>query len=225
MVFLGLFQYTITSAVENVVHNANLSDEAANTLRDNVIPLRQASNITGFMLTSVFVYFFALFKASSFRRNLLLCLARFVALAFYVPILAYCGAYLDATIVASAIVCRTLYVSYYAWRYKTLSFLILNSTSLMFVNGTATYYDGRPFVVLEGGDHYIQILNKFVPFVSKDAMYVAIRGRQEQDIQLLRTVELLDGKYIYIFSRCQVVGVTNSCFEEIQLDEYATISE
>nr|WPV63006.1 MAG: ORF3 protein [Wenzhou bat alphacoronavirus 1] len=225
MVFLGLFQYTITSAVENVVQAANLSKEAANNLRENVIPLRQASNVTGLLLTSLFVYFFALFKASNFRRNLLLLLARIATLLFYVPILCYCGAYLDAVIVASAMVGRLCYVSYYAWRYRNYLFIVLNSTTLMFMNGYATYFDGKPFVVLEGGDHYIQIGNKFVPFISKETVYVAVRGRQEQDIQLLRTVELLDGKYIYIFSKCQVVGVVNSCFEEIQLDEYATVCE
>nr|WCC62407.1 ORF3 protein [Bat Coronavirus MrGD19] len=225
MVFLGLFQYTIDTAVETVVQTSNLSKDAAYNLRTNIIPLKQASNVTGFLLTSLFVYFFALFKASTFRRNLLLLFARVATLLFYVPILCYCGAYLDAAIVASAMIGRFCYVSYYAWRYKNRSFILLNSTTLMFINGFATYSDGKPFVVLEGGDHYIQIQNKFVPFVSRDTVYVAIRGRQEHDIHLLRTVELLNGRYIYIFSECQVVGVVNSSFDDIQLDEYAAVSE
>lgn len=79
--------------------------------------------------------------------------------------------------------------------------------------------------MLEGGSHYVTLGTDIVPFVSRSNLYLAIRGSAESDIQLLRTVELLDGNYLYIFSSCQVVGVTNSGFEEIQLDEYATISE
>nr|WCZ56009.1 MAG: ORF3 protein [Myotis bat alphacoronavirus] len=225
MAFLGLFQYTISNAVQNAVQSVNLSTHEAIVLEENLLPLRQASSVTGFLLTSMFVYFFALFKASTLRRNVFLLLLKILALLAYVPILAYCGAILDAIIVAVVIVGRLLYLSYYAWRYKNKLFILLNATTLMFVNGFATYFDSKPFVVLEGGDHYVQIAERFVPFISRDNLYVAIRGKQEQDIQLLRTVELLDGKYIYIFSKCQVVGVTNSCLEEIQLDEYATVSE
>lgn len=95
----------------------------------------------------------------------------------------------------------------------------------MFLHGHANYYNGRPYVMLEGGSHYVTFGTNIVPFVSRTNLYLAIRGRNEIDIQLLRTVELLDGNYLYIFSSCQVVGVTNSAFEEIQLDEYASISE
>lgn len=225
MTFLGLFQYTITHAVEHAVKQANLTNEAADAIRANVAPLRQASDVTGFLLTSWFVYFFALFKTSRFRHNIVLLALRIAALFLYVPILIYCGAYLDAALVTLALVARFFFLAYYAWRYRNIQFILLNSSSLMFLNGFAAHFDGKSFVVFEGGDHYIHFGERFVPFVSRDTVYIAVRGRQEHDIQLLRTVELLDGKFIFIFSRCQVVGVTNSCFEEIQLDEYASISE
>ncbi|QDE55566.1 hypothetical protein QKQ02_gp3 [Bat alphacoronavirus] len=222
---LGLFQLTIDAVVQNTAQSANLSDDAIRHFEEQIVPLRQASNITGFMLTSIFVYFFALFHASKLKHNYILLLARLVALLCYVPILAVCGAYLDAFIVGTAIVGRLAFVSYYAWRYCTIKFIVYNTTTLMFLHGHANYTDGKSFVVLEGGDHYIQFGNDFVPFVDRDTVYLAIRGRREFDIQLLRTVELFDGKYLYIFSRCEIVGVTNSCFEQIQLDEYATVSE
>nr|WCC61765.1 ORF3 protein [Bat Coronavirus MsGX16]WCC61771.1 ORF3 protein [Bat Coronavirus MsGX17] len=223
--FLGLFQYTIDSVVQKTAQSANLSDDAIRHFEEQMVPLRQASHITGFLLTSAFVYFFALFKASSFRCNVYLLLARVLCLLFYVPILCVCGAYLDAFIVGTAIFGRLLFVSFYAWRYCTIKFIVYNTTTLMFLHGHANYTDGKSFVVLEGGDHYIQFGNDFVPFVSRESVYLAIRGRQDFDIQLLRTVELLDGKYLYVFSRCEIVGITNSCFEQIQLDEYATVSE
>nr|QER90705.1 hypothetical protein [Bat alphacoronavirus] len=223
--FLGLFQYTIDTVVQNTVESANLSDEAVRHFEEQVVPLRQASHITGFLLTSVFVYFFALFHASTLRRNYLLLFARLAALLFYVPILVVCGAYIDAVVISTAIAGRLLFVSYYAWRYSTHLFIVFNTTTLMFLDGRATYFNGNSFVVLEGGDHYIRFGSDFVPFVSRDTVYLAIRGRSEHDIQLLRTVELFDGKNLYIFSRCEIVGITNSCFEQIQLDEYATVSE
>lgn len=223
--FLGLFQYTIDSVVQNTAETANLSLDALRQFEEQVVPLRQASNITGFLLTSVFVYFFALFQATTLRRNLILLAARIFALFFYTPILVVCGAYLDAVIIGVAIVGRLLLVCYYAWRYRTFKFVILNTTSLMFLNGHANYFNGKSFVVLEGGDHYIHFGSEFVPFVSRDTVYLAIRGQNEFDVQLLRTVELFDGKFLYIFSRCEIVGITNSCFDSIQLDEYATISE
>lgn len=223
--FLGLFQYTIDTVVQNTLESANLSDDALHHLEEQVIPLRQASHVTGFLLTSVFVYFFALFKASTYRRNIYLLFSRIAALLFYVPILVVCSAYLDAVIVGTAIFGRLLFVCYYSWRYRNSSFIILNTTTLMFLNGHATYFNGNSFVVLEGGDHFIQFGSDFVPFVSRDTVYLAIRGRKEFDIQLLRTVELIDGKYLHVFSRCEIVGITNSVFEQIQLDEYATVSE
>nr|WCC62389.1 ORF3 protein [Bat Coronavirus MrGD17] len=223
--FLGLFQYTIDSVVQKTVESANLSNEATRHFEEQVVPLRQASHITGFLLTSAFVYFFALFKSSTYRHNVYLLLARILCLLLYVPVLCVCGAYLDAFIVGSAIFGRLLFVSFYAWRYRNYLFIIFNTTTLMFLSGYAMYFNGKSFVVLEGGDHYIHFGSDFVPFVSRVTVYLAIRGRQDFDIQLLRTVELLDGKYLYVFSRCEIVGITNSCFEQIQLDEYATVSE
>nr|WCC62671.1 ORF3 protein [Bat Coronavirus SkGX17] len=223
--FLGLFQYTIDSVVESTIEQVNLSHQEALALEENIIPLRQASHVTGFLLTSVFVYFFALFKATTLRRNLLLLCARICAILFYAPILIVCGAYLDAIIVILTLTARLIYLGYFSWRYKTAKFLIYNSSTLMFLHGHANYHNGRPYVMLEGGNHYVTLGTDIVPFVSRNNLYLAIRGSVESDIQLLRTVELLDGNYLYIFSSCQVVGVTNSAFEEIQLDEYATISE
>lgn len=222
--FLGLFQYTIDTVVKEAAQSANLSQDAVSDLELRVVPIRQASNITGFLLTSAFVYFFALFKASTYRRNLFLLLARFASLFLYCPLLFYCEAYLDASVIFITILCRLLLVCFYSWRYKNALFLVYNSTTLYFLNGKAAYYTGEPLIVLSGGDHYIKIDKLFVPFVSCTQLYLAVRGRCEFDMQLLRVVELLDGNKLYIFSQHTIVGITNSAFEGIQLDDYATIS-
>nr|ADC67072.1 truncated ORF3 protein [Porcine epidemic diarrhea virus]ADC67073.1 truncated ORF3 protein [Porcine epidemic diarrhea virus]ADQ27448.1 truncated ORF3 [Porcine epidemic diarrhea virus]AFD23291.1 truncated ORF3 protein [Porcine epidemic diarrhea virus]AFE85870.1 truncated ORF3 [Porcine epidemic diarrhea virus] len=78
--FLGLFQYTIDTVVKDVSKSANLSLDAVQELELNVVPIRQASNVTGFLFTSVFIYFFALFKASSLRRNYIMLAARFAVI-------------------------------------------------------------------------------------------------------------------------------------------------
>nr|BAT33282.1 hypothetical protein [Porcine epidemic diarrhea virus] len=57
--FLGLFQYTIDTVVKDVSKSANLSLDAVQELELNVVPIRQASNVTGFLFTSVFIYFFS----------------------------------------------------------------------------------------------------------------------------------------------------------------------
>nr|ALF39590.1 hypothetical protein [Porcine epidemic diarrhea virus] len=214
--FLGLFQYTIDTVVKDVSKSANLSLDAVQELELNVVPIRQASNVTGFLFTSVFIYFFALFKASSLSRNYIMLAARFAVIVLY---------FLDATNVCCTLIGRLCLVCFYSWRYKNALFIIFNTTTLSFLNGKAAYYDGKSIVILEGGDHYITFGNSFVAFVSSIDLYLAIRGRQEADLQLLRTVELLDGKKLYVFSQHQIVGITNAAFDSIQLDEYATISE
>nr|AKO90056.1 hypothetical protein [Porcine epidemic diarrhea virus]QCQ19979.1 ORF3 protein [Porcine epidemic diarrhea virus] len=223
--FLGLFQYTIDTVVKDVSKSANLSSDAVQELELNVVPIRQASNVTGFLFTSVFIYFFALFKASSLRRNYVMLAARFAVIFLYCPLLYYCGAFLDATIICCTLIGRLFLVCFYSWRYKNALFIIFNTTTLSFLNGKAAYYDGKSIVILEGGDHYITFGNSFVAFVSSINLYLAIRGRQAADLHLLRTVELLDGKKLYVFSQHHIVGITNAAFDSIQLDEYATISE
>ncbi|QGX41946.1 ORF3 [Alphacoronavirus sp.] len=223
--FLGLFQYTFDTVVQKAADSANLSTSATADLKQQLEPVEQVSNFTGFMLTSVFIYFFALFKCATRTSNLYFLVLRLCVLFLYVPLLYYCGAYLDASIIGCTLLVRFAIVSYYAWRYRNLSFVIFNATTLCFLNGKASQFSEKPFSVLEGGDHYIKLGNSIVPFVSNTQLYLAVRGRSEFDLQLLRSVELLDGNFLYIFSNFKIVGVTNAAFEEIQLDDYATISE
>nr|WPA70771.1 MAG: ORF3 [Pekapeka alphacoronavirus 1]WPA70779.1 MAG: ORF3 [Pekapeka alphacoronavirus 2] len=223
--FLGLFQYTIDVVVDKAVQSFNLSTDAFNQLSERLEPVQQASNIAGFLLTSIFVYFFALFQCATKRGSLYFLALRLFGLLLYTPLLAYCGAYLDAAIVGCTLLWRFAYTGFYAWRYSNILFIILNSTTLCFLNGKATHFSGGPYSVLHGGDHYIMLGGEIVPYVSRKGLYLAIRGSSEEDLPLLRTVELLDGNFLYVFSKLQVVGITNSAFEEIQLDDYATISE
>nr|ANA96049.1 3a protein [Bat coronavirus] len=140
--FLGLFQYTWDRAVDDITEAANLTVDAVQHLEASVVPLRQASNLAGFLLTSCFIYYFALFKASNLRRNAILLAARVLLLLIYTPVLFYCGAILDGIIVAGVLIARLALVSFYAWRYSNVLFIILNSTTLAFLHGHATYYDG-----------------------------------------------------------------------------------
>ncbi|AGT21334.1 non-structural protein 3 [Bat coronavirus CDPHE15/USA/2006] len=224
--FLGLFQYTINSAIKDSIAKSNLSLSDAVVVDQQLEPVRQFSIASGFFFTSVFVIYFTLFKASTFRRNLLLLLARFLVVVVYCPLLFYFGCHLDGSFILLTIFARLLYVCYYAWRYKSIQFVVLNTTTLAFVNGKCTYYANEPFFTFEGGDHYIKLGEYYVPFVDRNSLYVALRGKFEEDVYLSRSIELFNGHFLYVFTRQQVVGIVNSNFTDVQLDEleYASAS-
>ncbi|QGX41952.1 ORF3 [alphacoronavirus sp. WA3607] len=217
--FLGLFQYSLERAVNNSAMALKLSDHDLNIITAQLTPVSQASSVLGFLLTSIFVVYFALYTALTFKGNCCCLVARVLTLVFYAPLLFFCGAYIDGTIVCVTLVVRFCYTGYFAYRYKTPLFIILNTSLLAFINGKGWYYDRQPFMVLSGGEHFVNFGIHIVPFVVSKDLYVAIRGLHDEDLCLVRCVELINGSFFYIFARDPVVGVVNMNFTEIQLYE------
>nr|UYW66184.1 ORF3 protein [Tadarida brasiliensis bat alphacoronavirus] len=206
--FAGLFQYTIDYAQQSlndtlldVVLPQQAAREIVRKVDYHLTPVRNVSYMSGFLLTSVFVVYFALFKATFFKFNVGLLIARLITLFVYVPMLFALGVYVDAVVVGLVILGRFLYVSYFAWRFKTVAFILYNTSTLAFIMGKCRYYDSQPYMVLTGGEYYISFGDNFVPFVGANDLYVAIRGRLQEDLFLVRRVELINGQFFYICTR------------------------
>lgn len=187
--------------------------------QDVLQPIHHALSVSNFLLTSVYVVYFALYKANSFRSNIIMLCLRCLTLLVYVPILVYFQVFLDATIIFTVIAFRLIYVTYWSMRYKTNAFILLNTDRLAFVCGKPWYYEDKPYIVMPGGEHFITFGPDLVPFAIANDLYVALRGFKDDDVPLVRRVELINGAFIYIFAQESCVGVVNMCFSEIQLCE------
>ncbi|AIA62235.1 hypothetical protein ORF3 [BtMf-AlphaCoV/HeN2013] len=218
----GLFTYSI-ERVRTAVKELELPPAKEHDLLEHVVPVAHATSFAGYLLTSLFVLYFALFKASTIRGNYACFIARILLILVYCPLIAYCGAYLDSCIILTALLVRFFWTGYYACRYRTFLFVILNDTTLAFVNGKAWYYSSQPYMVLPGGEHCVQLGPHFIPFVGAKELYVAVRGMNDENLELVRCVELINGSFFYIFAREPVVGVVNMKFTEIQLYEDVNI--
>nr|QWN56281.1 nonstructural protein 3 [Alphacoronavirus sp.] len=214
---MGLFQSTLDIAVARSTEHLN--DEQAATFRQHMAPVRRTYNFATFLLSSIFVVYFALYKASTFRRNYVMLGIRVLVLLLYTPVLLYFECYIDAVIVFVTLIARFLYLAYWAYRYRSVAFLLLNTDKLAFVCGKYWYYNDQPYLMMVGGEHYVHFGDQMIPFVVAKDLYVALRGRKDDDVPLIRRVELINGSFIYIFAQEPVVGVVNMCFSEIQLYE------
>uniref|UniRef100_A0AB38ZDR6 ORF3a protein n=1 Tax=Triaenops bat coronavirus TaxID=2913388 RepID=A0AB38ZDR6_9NIDO len=222
MPFGGLFQLTIEKAINKSATELNLPEDRASVLRDNLKPVTTVSTITAYLLVSLFVVYFALFKPRTVRGRVVCFASKLLVLFVYVPLLFYLGVYLDGAIICLALLSRLLHVGYYAYLYKNFSFVLFNATQLCFVMGKCWYFEqtryGKDFVAIYGGDHYVIFGGQTLAFASSSELYVAIRGSSEKDLQLMRKVELYNGDAIYVFAEEPVVGIVNhSC--ELQLYE------
>lgn len=220
--FLGLFQYSLQRAVNNSAEALNFTPHQLRVVQQQLTPVEHASTLVGFLLTSVFVIYFALFKATTFKGNCTCFIARIALIVFYCPLLFFCGAYVDCAVIFFSLLIRFAITGYYAYRYKTCLFVILNATTLAFIEGKGWYYHHEPFIVLSGGEHFVNFGIHMIPFVVSKDLYIAIRGARDEDLCLVRCVELISGAFFYIFAREPVVGVVNMNFTEIQLYEDVT---
>uniref|UniRef100_A0AB38ZDI2 Nonstructural protein n=1 Tax=Cardioderma bat coronavirus TaxID=3119326 RepID=A0AB38ZDI2_9NIDO len=218
--FLGLFQL----GMENAVRNTNAPPETVERVLEALQPAQHTLTVASFLLTSIFVVYFALFKASSFRANCVLLALRIFTLLVYVPVLVYFEAYLDGIVICLTLLARLAYLSFFCFRYKTPAFLLLNTGKLAFICGKYWYYQDSAYLVVPGGEHFVNFGMHMVPFPVANDLYVALRGYKDEDLPLVRRVELINGAFIYIFAREPVVGVVNMSFSEIQLYEDIAVS-
>nr|WCC61940.1 ORF3 protein [Bat Coronavirus RaYN20] len=207
---LGLFQQYLPPqrVSSHPLHNVESFTTATNLV----------FNAPSFLLTSVFVIYFALYRAKSFRINCLMLVLRVLTLMCYIPTLLYFGSYIDAGVIWVVVVSRLAYTIYWAVKYRSFSFVLLNSDKLAFICGKYWYYEDKPYIVLMGGEHFINFGPHFVTFVLPSDVYVALRGYIENDVPLVRRVELINGAFIYVFAQEACVGVYNICCD-VQLCE------
>nr|WCC62819.1 ORF3 protein [Bat Coronavirus RpGX16] len=222
--FGGLFQLTLEGVVDSTIRAANLDPNAEVLLREQVQPAINGANMLGYLLTSMFVWYFALYKPSSKRGRMAMFVAKLLVIFAYVPIILYCGGIVDGCIILAAVVSRLLYTGYFAFCYRNLAFVLFNATTLCFVNGAVCLYSRitkvADYMALYGGHHYVTIETTAVEFVHKDSLYVAIRGKKELNLYLAKAMELSDGAYIYLFTNTSFVGIYNANFQlqETQLN-------
>lgn len=215
--FLGLFQNSMQEAVSSVASQFTKQD--ADKFISAIKPAQHGYSVASFFLTSAFVVYFALFKGSSKKLNYCMLFARALTLIVYVPLLCWFEAYVDAAVVFLTITARFLYTGYWSFRYKTHAFIVLNTDKLAFVCGKYWYYEDQPYIVMVGGEQYVQFGYHMVPFVVANDLYVALRGIKDDDVPLVRRVELINGTFIYIFAQEPAVGVVNMRFSSPQLHE------
>ncbi|AZF86119.1 ORF3 protein [Alphacoronavirus Bat-CoV/P.kuhlii/Italy/206645-41/2011] len=174
----------------------------------HVVPITHFNLGVNYLFSSIFVYYFATFCSKSFKVNVACFICRLLLVFAYAPLLYYVGAYIDGSIVLVVLVCRFWYLGYYALRFNSFNFVLLNSSTLAWVYGKCWYFALDYYVCLRGGDSYVKFGPHFIPFVSDKNLYIAVRGRCQKDICLVRRVELINGDFFYIFSAEPVVGIT-----------------
>lgn len=181
------------------------------TTQPKPIVLHSNNTAIGYLLVSVFIYYFAIFKPFSYRGQILALIAKFFVLIVYTPLLVFCGAYVDAFIIAIVLVARFCHVAFYTFKCKSIYFILFNETQLCFSFGKACHVSTlyRRFMVFTGGHQYIDFGYHFLPFIDTDTLSVCVRGKDEYDLNFSRQIELCDGSYLYLFTTEPVVSVCN----------------
>nr|QGX41970.1 ORF3 [Alphacoronavirus sp.] len=178
--------------------------------RPNVVPIKHFNLGVNYLLSGIFVYYFATFKCSSFRSNFLCCILRFITLFVYVPLLLYVGAYIDGAIIAILLFSRICYLLVQCALWRSPYYLILNSANLAWILGKCWYVDLDMYVCLRGGDSYVKFGPHFIPFIRTDNLFISVRGRKTLTAHLVRRVELINGDFLYIFDTLPLVSVVNT---------------
>lgn len=173
------------------------------------IVLHSNNNVIGYLCISIFIYYFAVFKASKYWSQIATLVAKLLLLGLYVPLLIYCGAYVDASIIAFVLVARFAYLICFSIEYKNVQFLLFNNSELCFLFGKATPYSPvfNKFVVFTGGHHFVNFGYHFVPFIDTNNLCVSVRGGTQLDLHFSRQIELCDGSYLYLFTTEPIVSV------------------
>nr|WCZ56002.1 MAG: NS3 [Bat coronavirus HKU10] len=209
----GLFQTFFGDSVQAGVHHLVEKLPLPDVHFQHALPL------ANFLMTSVFVIYFAMYKASSVRNNCIMFGFRLFAMFVYAPLLCYFELYVDAAIIFGSLYTRLMYVTYYACRYRSPAFVVLNTDKLAFVQGYYWYYQDNSYLTLLGGENFVTFGPNFVPIAATNDLYIALRGKKDDDVPLVRRVELINGQFFYIFAQEPVVGVVNMCFSELRLCE------
>lgn len=200
---LGLFQLNFEDATPSI-----RTVIPSKPVLPHVVPITHFNLGIDYLFSSVFVYYFATYRSNSFKVNVACFVARLLVLFAYAPLLLYAGAYVDGSIIAIVLFCRFFYVAYFALRYRSFHFVILNRPTLAWLYGKCWYFTFQDYICLRGGDSYVRFGPHFVPFITDKNLFMAVRGKQQKDVCLVRRIELINGDFLYIFAKEPVVGVT-----------------
>nr|UNE74456.1 orf3 protein [Eptesicus bat coronavirus] len=214
----GLFLFSVDQLINTTIEQQNLTTENAATLRSGLEPVRQTASLVGYMLTSIFVVFFATYQPASHNACVAGLLARLFVMFVYGPAAMYLGAYVDGAIITTTLLIRTIVVGYYTCRYKNFQFMLKNSNTLCFAFGKACNFNRTlkyaDVLVFKGGPNDMLFGSEYVTFASSANMYIAVRGEREFDLHLAKSIELSDGTFVYLFSREAAVSIFHSVFNE-----------
>lgn len=195
---LGLFNLYLGGALEQQHVN-----------RPNVTPIKHFNLGVDYLLTGVFVYYFAVFRCSTYRLNFVCGILRLLTLFVYVPLLLYVGAYIDGILIAILLIARLLYLVVFSIKWKSPYYFVLNTSQLAWILGKCWYVDLDMYVCLRGGNSYVKFGPHFIPFVRTDKLFITVRGRKSLIAELVRRVELINGDFLYIFDTTSFVSVIN----------------
>lgn len=213
---LGLFTLQIESAVNQSLSKSKVSAVVSRQVIQDVRAAAVTFNLLAYTLMSLFVVYFAFFKARSNRGRVALIVFKILILFVYVPLLYWSQAYIDATLIAVILLGRFFHTAWYCWLYKTWDFIVFNVTTLCYVQGKCWFLENKalkPFVCFYGGDQFLYIGDRVVSYVSTNDLYVALRGRIDRDLSLSRKVDLYNGECVYFFFEHPAVGIVNTDFK------------
>nr|BAS25711.1 3c-like protein [Ferret coronavirus] len=230
--FVGLFLQTVSFLKEDVsvatTNIANFSERGVVSTQHTCTNSKHYTAVPEFSIAVLFVYFLAMYRCTGFKKNVAFTIFKIVAMCFISPLLISYGYYIDGVVTLAALLARFSYLSYFWFRFKRFEFVFYNVSTLMFVHGRAAPFSRSShhtqYVTLYGGVNYMCVDENILHFVNPMLVNLAIRGLVQIDLQVVRSIELLNGDFIYIFSPEPVVGVYNAAFDkellhDIQLNE------
>lgn len=198
--------------------------------RDVVASKKYVDNVSVFIISLLFSIFLAMYRSTSFKSNVALSLFKVATICFISPFLIGLGLYVDGIVTLVVLLGRYLYLSYFWFKFERFEFLFYNVSTLMFVHGKAAPYlrssNHAHYVTLYGSLNHMRVEDFTLYFVDPMLVKIAIRGFVQLDLNVVRSIELLNGDFIYIFSPEPVVGVYNAAFShdivnEIKLDDHS----
>nr|ADD26776.1 non-structural protein 3c-like protein [Ferret enteric coronavirus 1202] len=225
--FVGLFLQTVSFLKEDVrvvsTDIVNSSEHGVVVSQRTFVNSKHYNAIPEFSIAVLFVYFLAMYRCTGFKKNVAFTLFKIVAMCFISPLLISYGYYIDGVVTLAALLARFSYLSYFWFKFKRFEFLLYNVSTLMFVHGRAAPFSRSSnhthYVTLYGGLNYMCVDDLALHFVNPMLVNLAIRGLVQLDLNVVRSIELLNGDFIYIFSPEPVVGVYNAAFDHEIVNE------
>ncbi|AKG92641.1 non-structural protein 3c [Ferret coronavirus] len=225
--FVGLFLQSISFLKQDVTiistDIVNSSKSVVASEQHFVVNSKHYRAIPEFSIAVLFVLFLAMYRCTSFKQNVAILIFKIVAMCFIAPLLIMFGCYIDGVITIVVLLARFCYLSYFWFRFKRFEFVFYNVSTLMFVHGRAAPYlrssHNTHYVTLYGGLNYMCVDDLALHFVNPMLVKLAIRGLVQLDLNVVRSIELLNGDFIYIFSPEPVVGVYNAAFDREIVNE------